>query len=317
MSAALVIAATELFDQFSYVGGKQREKGGLGVALDGKERVHYQGNPWSDLAIREVERARDLWAGCQFEAAASVLRGVASRVPNRLRFETIASLSEAVAARHRLDFREALKSLGNVQRSAVPLFDGRNDHRLLNLVSKSIAVCTACSKDTASDIFLRELLDNTLRTAAQGRYEDAAARLYRAMEMQGQLWLSAATAGAFVNGRCKAADAASLTEAVRSLPFCQPDEHGEIKFSLEQLFFALGALGHKQGNAITADCALGTQSLWRRATRERNSSILAHGVQPIGASGFTQMKQLTSEFLDFDLNRETNPIPSLDPRWLE
>lgn len=85
MSAALVLAATEVFDRFSYVGGEQREKGGLGVTVDGKERVHYQGNPWSEPAVREVERAVDLWAACQYEAAARVLVDVAPRVPRRVR----------------------------------------------------------------------------------------------------------------------------------------------------------------------------------------------------------------------------------------
>ena len=54
MSAALVLAAIETFDQFSYVGGAQREQGGLGVTVDGREKVFYQANPWSDLAVREI-----------------------------------------------------------------------------------------------------------------------------------------------------------------------------------------------------------------------------------------------------------------------
>jgi hypothetical protein len=29
------------------------------------------------------------------------------------------------------------------------------------------------------------------------------------------------------------------------------------------------------------------------------------------------MKQIATDFLGFDLTRETNPIPPLDPRWFE
>lgn len=317
MSAALVLAATELFDQFSYVGGEQREKHGLGVTVDGKERMLYQGNPWTDLAIREVERARDLWAGCQFEAAAGILRIVAPRVPHRLRFETIAQLADAMAARHRLDFKAAVKNLGGVQKVVPTLFDGREDHGLRGCVSRCLEICVACSQDNASIAFLCELLDNTLRTAAQGRYEDAAARLYRAMEMQGQLWLTEMTDGLFINGKCSEAKAADLPDALKSLPFCRPGEHDDIKLSLEQLYLALSALGHQRAVLVATDIGLDKKSHWRQATAQRNTSILAHGVQAIGADGFAEMKFLCSEFLGFDLTHEINEIPPLDSRWLE
>ena len=168
------------------------------MTMDGVERVHYQGNPWSQLAIREVERARDLWAGCQFESSARMLREVALRVPHRLRFVAVADVADALAARHRLDFKDATKRLGAVAKTLPAVFDGRDDNFLSAMVAEGLEVCAACSKDTASEVFLRELLDNTLRTAAQGRFEDAAARLYRAMEMQGQLWLAEATNGLFL-----------------------------------------------------------------------------------------------------------------------
>lgn len=324
MSAALVLAASELFDQFSYVGGEQREKGGLGVTMEGRERVLYQGNPWSDLAIREIERASDLWAGHQFDSAARVLREVAPRVPLRLRFESIADLADAMAARHRLDFRGAIKLLNPLRgKPGQPgtlalLADGRESPEPLALAESAYSTCIACSQDHASIVILCELLDNTLRTATQGRYEDAAARLYRVMEMQGQLWLTEMTNGLFANGKCLATKAANLPNALQALPFLHPGEHEEIKLSLEQLYLALAALGHEKGRRVAADIALGNDgSRWRAATNSRNSSILAHGVQPIGEKGFGIMKHLCSDFLGFDLTQETNPIPPLDPRWLE
>jgi len=317
MSAALVLAAAELFQQFSYIGGEQREKGGLGIVLDGKERALYQGNPWTELAIREVERARDLWAGCQFETAARLLRQVAPRVPLRLRFEALATLADALAARHRLDFAEATRRLREAIGRIRPIFEANPAATPLPLAEKALQICERCSAPNASPTLLRELLDNALRTAAQGRYEDAAARLYRAKEMQAQLWLADATGGLFTNGRCKPENTAQLPDALKALPFCQPDARGEIKLSLEQSFLALNALGHEPARAIAADIALGVKSRFRAATEKRNASILAHGVQPIGADGFEQMKQIATDFLAFDLAREAHPIPPLDPQWFE
>jgi CRISPR-associated protein (TIGR02710 family) len=321
MSAALVLAASELFQQFSYVGGEQREKAGLGITVDGKERMHYQGNPWSDLAIREVERARDLWAGCEFESAAQVLSEVAPQVPVTKRFEALATLAEGMAARHRLDFSGATRRLREAIGRLRPIFEGQASSPL-KVAEVSLDISTACATASAGEILLRELLDNALRTAAQRRYEDAAARLYRAMELQGQLWLAKATNDLFTNGRCRPENVAPLPDAITALPFCQPDKTGEIKLSLEQCFRTLAALGHARAQTIVADleatdAAGKTKSRWRAATEKRNTSILAHGVLPIGQDGFEQMKQIAAELLGFDLAREASPIPPLDPRWFE
>jgi len=133
--------------------------------------------------------------------------------------------------------------------------------------------------------------------------------------------LAAATGNLFVNGRCNKADVAKLPDVLKSLPFCQPDERDEIKLSLEQLFLALAVLGHDRARGIAADLqatdANGkTKSRWRTATEKRNTSILAHGVSPVGAEGFAAMKQLAAEFLGFDVVCETHPIRPLDPQWL-
>jgi hypothetical protein len=232
-----------------------------------------------------------------------------------MRFETVADVADAMAARQRLDFKSAVKLLGGAARQLPALFDGGDDAGLAAFTAGALEVCTACTKGVATAEFLRELLDNTLRTAAQGRFEDAAARLYRAMEMQGQLWLAEATQGAFQNGRLKA-DVA-LPAPLAALDFCQPGARGEVNLSLEQLYLALHHLGDPRAGRVASDLALERRSRWRLATEKRNTSILAHGVTPIGEDGFAQMKKLAAEFLGFDLDREASPIPPLDPRWLQ
>lgn len=317
MSVALALAAIEVFHQFSYVGGEQREKGGLGVVIDGKERTLYQSNPWTDLAIREVERARDLWASCQFEAAAAVLSSVAPRVPRPGRFNALAALANAMAERHRLDFAKAKRLLSRLQGTLPLLYDGQDDHGLIAFARNAMQLCDACASDHASDALLRELLDNTIRTAKQGRYEDAAARLYRAMEMQGQIWLAQATNSLFLNGWCKKENIDKIPQALRNQPFCTPGKDGSIKLAMEDLFRALAALGHQHAQKIVADIDLDKKSRWRSATAKRNAGILAHGVNAIGPDGFDQMKLIATEFLGFDLEHEANPIPPLNTHWFE
>jgi hypothetical protein len=88
-----------------------------------------------------------------------------------------------------------------------------------------------------------------------------------------------------------------------------------VKLSLERIFRALASLNHPRAIQIVADLALEKKSRWRHATENRNASILAHGVKPIGKEGFEEMLQLAAGFMGFDLERESNPIPPLDARW--
>lgn len=318
MSAALLLAATELFDQFSYVGGEQREKSGLGVTMDGKERILYQSNPWSDLAIREIERASDLWASLNFDHAAVTLREVGRRTGRKMPTE-LSNLAEALAARHRLDFSGARDRLTRLSRPLELLFDAQPDKALIGEVRDMTEICAKCAPDKVDgNILLRELLDNSIRTASQHRFEDAAARLYRAMEMQGQLWLAEATGGMFKNGKCKNADTQPIPEALKALPFyAAAIRDNEVIFDMEKCYHAAHAMRYARANHIVADIALGDKGRWRQATAMRNTSILAHGVQPIGADGFARMKALATEFLGFDLSREANPLPQLNVRWFD
>ena len=316
MSAALVLAAAELFEHFSYIGGEQRDKGGIGITLDGKERVFYQQNPWASLAIREVERARDSWAHFHFDAAGDVLSKAAPRLPQPLLYETIADVARGLAARHRLDFKEAKTLLGKASKALPMLFDGKEDHGLTDFVFASVKVCEQCKSDHASNtILLQELLDNTLRTAAQHRFEDAAARLYRCMEMQLQFWLCEKTDGLFKNGRCNAVPGVWPAH-LSALEKLQPDEFGQIKLGLERIIRTLHDLGDHRVSQTIQDLDSPTSEL-RSAAQSRNKGILAHGTTTVGSEGFQSLKTAASKFFPFNLAEEHNGIPPLDPRWLQ
>lgn len=50
MSAAIVLATMEQAHRYSYVGGVERDKGGVGVVLGGRKRMHYIQNRWREVA---------------------------------------------------------------------------------------------------------------------------------------------------------------------------------------------------------------------------------------------------------------------------
>lgn len=314
MSAALVLAGVEFFKNFSYIGGRQRTGEGLGVVLDGKEVAFYQTNPWSELGVREIERAKDLWNNYLFEAAADVLEKSAELVPNRLKFKTIAKIAKGLAARHRLDFKGADTIFQMVFKTISDIYPGQEFSNLVEFVQNSKEICHKCSDKRYLDnrVILRELLDNCIRTAKQRRFEDAAARLYRAMELQIQIWLEEKTNGAVKKGRC---NFSQLPVELKELDFVKPDGKGDVKFALENCIRALDILGDERVRRIVEDLN-SKNPRWRQATENRNASILAHGIIPIGEDGFKKMKEIAADFLRFDVEQEANPIPQLDYKWL-
>jgi CRISPR-associated protein (TIGR02710 family) len=184
MSAALVLATIEKFNNFSYIGGKEREEDGLGIVIDGRERQVYLNNPWTGLGIREIEKAKFLWDNYLFEATYEVLKTVWDVVPQRLEFKTVATVSEAMAARHRLDFNSAMIKLFEALKEITKYYPENKNADFIEFVNKSLEICKICNEANTdeSDVLLKELIDNCIRTAKQKRFEDASARLYRAAE---------------------------------------------------------------------------------------------------------------------------------------
>ncbi len=317
MSAALVLAAIEKFNNFSYIGGKEREKDGLGIVIDGRERQVYLNNPWTGLGIREIEKAKFLWDNYLFEAAFEILKTVWDVVPQRMEFKTVAKVSDAMAARHRLDFKSAMIKLYDALKVIKEYYPVNKNADFIEFVNKSLEICKICDEARAdeNDVLLRELLDNCIRTAKQKRFEDASARLYRAAELQMQIWLRKKSGNVIIHGKC---EGNALPEKLKSLEFCQPDKSGEVKLSLEQCVKALNALGDERVSKIAEDIEKGKSgSKWRKATENRNASILAHGVKAINEEDFETMKEILKDFLGFNLEQESNPIPKLNVNWLQ
>jgi CRISPR-associated protein (TIGR02710 family) len=85
MSAALVLATIERVHRYSYVGGVERDKGGVGVVLGGRERMWYVQNPWEELAQEEKKRIRLYFAAARYETALQELQRLLGHVASQER----------------------------------------------------------------------------------------------------------------------------------------------------------------------------------------------------------------------------------------
>jgi len=324
MSAAIVLAAAENLSHFSYIGGSDRDKGGIGVVINGKERRYIQSNPWKELAIREIEKAGILWNSQQYSSCASLLDDISKKIPqeNRIPFKTLKTVAEGLAARmafhlHPLGkdrMHSGAKNLLKCHSSTRPLqeFCTKALERF-----KSFNLCANKKEDASQGDYKRtldELLDNAILTSKMGRYEDACARLYRYTELQAQVWLWKKTNGAFylgkfVKGRSDLPPELQSMEKVKNAT-----DLSQICFALEDDFYALSILGHAPSQRLKED--FHSQSKWRNATSLRNHSILAHGLDNITKKKFITYCEAIEDYFDVSLEEASLPVPIWNDDWL-
>jgi CRISPR-associated protein (TIGR02710 family) len=319
MSAALVLAAVEHLHQFCYVGGTGRDKAGLGTVASGTEVLRLQPNPWRELGVREADRIGLLWQSGSWDEAAAALDALVALHPRPERCGVLAGIARATAARHRFDFKSAADTFARAASKVKQVFESDGATEPVAYVESARKLCEACREKSGTvsepEVLLRELIDNSLRTASLGRYDDAAARLYRAIEMQAQLWLAAATDGAFHNGRLRSGQ--SLPDKLVGCPVCAPSADGRVDLAMEELFRALAWLGHPQAKVVIEEIDTSpAKSRWRHATARRNTSILAHGVLPVGPEGFADLRSIATGLVGLAVTHEANPIPPFQPSWL-
>ncbi len=73
MSVGLSLAAITHGFSFSYAGGEERTKEGLGAVINGQEKICKSVNPWDFLAIEERKRFALLFNTYQFKASKSII----------------------------------------------------------------------------------------------------------------------------------------------------------------------------------------------------------------------------------------------------
>lgn len=73
MSVALALAAISHGFPFSYIGGNERTKNGVGTVVDGAEKVFSSVNPWDFLALDERNKITLLFNKAQYRGAANLL----------------------------------------------------------------------------------------------------------------------------------------------------------------------------------------------------------------------------------------------------
>jgi CRISPR-associated protein (TIGR02710 family) len=139
---------------------------------------------------------------------------------------------------------------------------------------------------------LLDLIANAERRAAEGKYDDAIARLYRAFEMLGQLEFEK-------EFKCSTSDV-----NVENIPINLRDDvkktytdfkDGKVKIPLFGLFEILYKIGNETGSIINEE-----MERIKLVLTLRNNSILAHGTTSLDQKDFNEaldiLKNITKNF---------------------
>lgn len=287
MSVAIGLQAARWPCVFSYVGGDQRSKDGVGVVVSGAEKVVHQVNPWNALGYQAVESFIVLFDQRAFLAAASVVAEAKTRVGREDRkreFAALQHLAEAFDAWDRFAHRESQKSLENVRKSANDLrgvFGSDRGEAVLDDVARVLQYLSEISLVTPpSPLHVLDLLANAKRREEEGRYDDAVARLYRAIEAVAQVALKERHGIAST----EKVPLDLIPEESRS-EWASRANRGVVALGLQDAYGLLDRLDDPLGRKFRS---LNLNHL-ESPLSARNRSILAHGFERVSARVFTRL----------------------------
>jgi CRISPR-associated protein (TIGR02710 family) len=234
------------------------------------------GNPLEATGLLREGRAVELFNRRDYGAASLIFSDIADRVSGVARghyYRGLLLLSEGYAAWDVADYGEALGKLRAAREElGVGFVDrGLADRAgvLVDRVSNHLPFLGRVRGRLSIENIVDMLENARRRIADQGRYDDGVARLYRALEMWHQWRL----------------------QEQHSISTAEPDWAKVNEVSRERFLAAAGlaelpevlALRHARllDRALEGESA-GDEEVLRGLLQQRNRSILAHGLEPIG-----------------------------------
>lgn len=304
MSAGLAIAGMDTGCEFALVKGNRSD---LVKVKDGTER-------WAKMRKskiyleQQIKIARDLTGRWDFSAAAGVIEEAGrmnSDPEDEKRIQYLSDLARALDAWDRFEFERASELLSN------NLKDMQN--RLRKIIGAQKWYLSQESFNPKRDVFciVYDCLRNAERRGSQKRYDDAAARLYRALEMYGQFALRAVT-GMRSDEILLDALPVVLQEKYRKRGKVG-SEKAIVQLGLDAVYTLLYDLHGVAEDSVTG-CEnreevknfLRIGQIYKEkainkeiagALKIRNYSFLAHGFVPVNQADYEKMESIIFDFI--------------------
>jgi len=289
MTAGLTLALSGLGVTFVYVGGERRDPE-TGRVVSGAERVRVLEDPTERYHEAEWRAFKSAWNAWRMATAATVLGNLLKAPmlgPSEHRFyENLRKVALGLDAWDRFHHDEALALLQEGLPIALAVAEawrhgakvrvlrGLQAHlgHLAKLVRK---------KGKPTRALLADLLANADRRAAAGRYDDALARLYRALEL-------AAEADLYTRTGIVLRDPQTWPESLRR----SLRDHAE-PFGLKGVLDLAFDVDLRLGNQGTlAQRIRGSWESIEPYLKKRHQSILAHGTLPVSEEDYRGLRSV-------------------------
>jgi CRISPR-associated protein (TIGR02710 family) len=189
MSVALALASITHGFSFSYVGGKERTKNGVGIVVNGQEEIYPSVNPWDFLAVEEKKKIATLFNQYQFKAAKDLTdRLLEKSTKYKSVFKKISFLIEGY---YKWDLFRHQDAKDCFKRAKLEELAEVEDKSIQTFV-KATALCMTFLDELIKNgkkpslVFILDIYANAERRFEEGKIDDAILRLYRLVEMMAQ-----------------------------------------------------------------------------------------------------------------------------------
>lgn len=299
MSSALVLATIEKTSTFSYIGGEARNKDGIGVVIDGKERMLRVKNPWDELAMEEKKRINLLFNAGRYSLAKETAGRAKGKVSAKEKpfFEMISVLIESYCLWDSFEYSEARNKMGkaihDLEMCCAKL---DSSHPLSLLLENTKENQKFLSQIDSEKNRILDLLSNAKRRAEnEGRYDDAIVRIYRAIEKLVQIELKKYGLDAS-NIKIELLPQ-SIREEIRQKYY--NERKNKIQTPLYGSFQILKAMEEERDEKGFGHRFFEKErELNNSIIENRNLSVIVHGEKPLNKAEFERAWNSVLEFLE-------------------
>lgn len=302
MTASLILATVGCPYRFNYVGGDLRTKSGLGVVENGYERMCDEMNPWSVFAEEERRQVVLLFNRHRYCSVGEIIRMASTRnLPVEIAdyFDFVQYLAEGFLCWEQFNHKKAAESLATGMKNLETYLRNHHDSQW-QYFKENLRQCRerlgeilrkTRNLQKFNPVLIDDLLNNARRRIASGSYDDAAARIYRALELYGQLIFEEVTGCSNSNVNMD-----KIPEVIRDefLQKYSDPQNAIIKLPLQATFRFLQVLDHEAGNRFFQNL-----EEIKKIQSNRNESILAHGIKPVTENAVKKIFQVVSDFTGF------------------
>mgnify|MGYP000907716914 CR=1 FL=1 len=299
MSAALLLATAGYSYSFNYVGGDARSKDGLGIVQNGHEKMYPDMNPWSAFAEEERRQIVTLFNARRFASIIQIMDVCRRELPPQidLLFKFIRHLVNGFLFWDQFQHKKALDCLEKGLKGLNDYLKSYPDDKYTRLgeaLQTHIDFLSELLEKTRQMqsfdfILVKELINNARRRMDDKRFDDAAARIYRALELYGQICFEKKIGCS--NDKVKPAKIPQelRDEFIRKYRDPQTEM---MKLPLQATFAVLRATGHEAGDRFFR-----FEDKIKNIQSARNKSILAHGVQPVSEHAAQSILETVTDFV--------------------